>query len=181
MDAARRLFIQQGVAPTTIEQITTGAAVAKGTFYLHFASKDDVLAALRERFVEELLEGIAAAVSRCSKHDWPGKLAAWATAAIDGYFDALALHDIVFHEFHLHSREKHSDNRLITHLSTLLDEGTAAGAWRVEDSRFAAVLLFHGFHGIVDDALVKEKRVNRGRLAKKLASVFSQVAGLART
>ena len=42
MDAALRLFIEQGVAPTTIEQITVGASVAKGTFYLHFSSKDDV-------------------------------------------------------------------------------------------------------------------------------------------
>jgi AcrR family transcriptional regulator len=178
MDAALRLFIEQGVAATTIEQITVGASVAKGTFYLHFSSKDDVLAALRERFVAELLEGIDAAVSKCSKHDWPGKLTAWATASIDGYLDALALHDIVFHEFQPHSREKHSDNILITHLGAILDNGTAAGAWRVEDSRFTAVFLFHGFHGIVDDALVKEKRPNRGRLAKKLANIFFQTAGL---
>jgi AcrR family transcriptional regulator len=165
MDAALRLFLEQGVAATTIEQITVGASVAKGTFYLHFSSKDDVLAALRERFVQELLEGIDAAVSQRAKDDWRGKLEAWATASIDGYLDALPLHDIVFHEFHPHSREQHSDNVLVAHLEALLDSGTAAGAWRVEDSRFTAVFLFHGFHAIVNDALVKEKRLNRGRLA----------------
>ena len=31
MDAALRLFMEHGVAPTTIEQITAGASVAKGT------------------------------------------------------------------------------------------------------------------------------------------------------
>jgi hypothetical protein len=40
-----------------------------------------------------------------------------------------------------------------------------------------AVFLFHGFHEIVD-ALVKEKRSNRGRLAKKLTNIFFQTAGL---
>ena len=178
MDAALRLFLKQGVAPTTIEQITAGASVAKGTFYLHFSSKDDVLAALRERFVQGLLANIESAVSQCAKQDWRRKLEAWATASIAGYLDALPLHDIVFHEFHPHTREEHSDNVLVDHLGALLDGGTAAGAWRVEDSRFTAVFLFHGFHGIVDDALVREKRPNRGRLARKLAVIFFQAAGL---
>src|ERR1035438_2043651 len=43
MNAAERLFLSEGVAATTIEQITSAAAVAKGTFYLYFSSKDDVL------------------------------------------------------------------------------------------------------------------------------------------
>jgi AcrR family transcriptional regulator len=178
MDAALRLFIERGVAPTTIEQITAGASVAKGTFYLHFTSKDDVLDALRGRFVAELLKRIDAAVSRRPQQDWRGRLEAWARGSIYGYLDALALHDIVFHEFQPHSRAEHSDNVLVTHLSELLEAGTAAGAWRVDDSRFTAVFLFHGFHGIVDEALVREKRVNRARLGKKLAAVFFQVAGL---
>jgi AcrR family transcriptional regulator len=178
MDAALRLFLEQGVAPTTIEQITAGASVAKGTFYLHFSSKDDVLAGLRERFVQELVGGIDAAVSRRAKHDWRGKLEAWATASIDGYLDALPLHDIVFHEFHPHSREEHSDNVLVDHLGALLDAGAAAGAWKIEDSRFTAVFLFHGYHGVVNDALVQEKRLNRARLARKLATSFFLATGL---
>jgi AcrR family transcriptional regulator len=178
MDAALLLFLDQGVATTTIEQITAGASVAKGTFYLHFSSKDDVLVALRERFVKGLFDAVDTAVSGRSADDWRGRLAAWATAIIEAYFDSIRLHDIVFHEFKPHSREEHSDNILVTHLASVLDGGTAAGAWRVDDSRFTAVFLFHGFHGVVDDALVKEKRVNRGRLAQKLVAVFFNAVGL---
>lgn len=50
MTSAQRLFLKHGVGSTTIEQITSGAEVAKGTFYLYFSSKEDVLEALRERF-----------------------------------------------------------------------------------------------------------------------------------
>jgi AcrR family transcriptional regulator len=178
MDAALRLFLDQGVATTTIEQITAGASVAKGTFYLHFSSKEDVLAGLRERFVQGLFDAVETAVSQRSSHDWRGRLEAWATAIIEAHFDSTRLHDIVFHEFKPHSREEHSDNILVTHLAGVLDGGTAAGAWRVEDARFTAVFLFHGFHGIVDDALVLEKRVNRGRLAKRLAGVFFRAVGI---
>jgi len=178
MDAALRLFLDQGVATTTIEQITEGASVAKGTFYLHFSSKDDVLIALRERFVQGLLDAVETAVSKRPEKDWRGRLEAWATAIIEAHFDLIGLHDIVFHEFTPHSRAEHNDNVLTNHLAGLLDGGTAAGAWRVEDSRFMAVFLFNGFHGIVDDALVLEKRVNRGRLAKKLAAVFFSAVGM---
>ena len=177
MDAALRLFMDQGVAPTTIEQITVGAQVAKGTFYLHFSSKDDVLVALRERFVRELLESIDTAVCKRPPHDWRGRLEAWATASIDAFLDSLRLHDIVFHEFKPHSKEEHADNVLVAHLGALLEAGTAAGAWRVENPRFTAVFLFHGYHGIVDDARVLEKRINRARLAGRLVDVFFRAVG----
>src|SRR5277367_343524 len=77
MNAAQRLFLKHGVGPTTIEQITTGAEVAKGTFYLYFSSKEDVLAALRGRFGQELLERIRTAVTQNREDDWKGKLASW--------------------------------------------------------------------------------------------------------
>ncbi|MFH0882782.1 MAG: TetR/AcrR family transcriptional regulator [bacterium] len=37
------LFRQQGVAATTVEQITRAAGVAKGTFFNHFPSKESLL------------------------------------------------------------------------------------------------------------------------------------------
>src|ERR1700691_2285953 len=80
MNAAQRLFLKHGVGPTTIEQITTGAAVAKGTFYLYFSSKEDVLAALRGRFGQDLTARIKTAVARNGHDDWRGKLASWAEA-----------------------------------------------------------------------------------------------------
>jgi AcrR family transcriptional regulator len=42
-EAAMKLFHEQGFAATTVEQITQAAGVAKGTFFVHFASKEAVL------------------------------------------------------------------------------------------------------------------------------------------
>ncbi len=82
MNAAERLFLEHGFGPTTIEQITVAAQVAKGTFYLYFNSKEDVRSALGERFARDHLGSVKAAVERKAQQDWKGKLSAWAAASV---------------------------------------------------------------------------------------------------
>lgn len=43
LDAAYALFTEKGVAKTSVDEIVRGANVAKGTFYLYFRDKGDVL------------------------------------------------------------------------------------------------------------------------------------------
>ncbi len=43
LDAAYRLFLDKGVAKTSVDEIAKGANVAKGTFYLYFHDKDHLL------------------------------------------------------------------------------------------------------------------------------------------
>jgi AcrR family transcriptional regulator len=181
MNAAKRLFLKQGVAPTTIEQITSGADVAKGTFYLYFSSKDDVLAALGERFGQEHLAKIKAAIAAKRAEDWRSRLATWARACASSYLDSIRLHDIVFYGSRPRRREGLVDNMVIDHLSELLRGGDEAGAWTVDDARFTAVFLFSGLHAVVDDAYSKEKRVNRSRLWQRAERLFFREVGILRS
>lgn len=43
LDAAYRLFLEKGVAKTSVDEIVKGANVAKGTFYLYFHDKEHLL------------------------------------------------------------------------------------------------------------------------------------------
>jgi AcrR family transcriptional regulator len=168
MNASQRLFLLQGIASTTIEQITSAADVAKGTFYLYFSSKDDVLAALADRFAQQLLEKIKAAVAKQPADNWTGKLETWANACMAGYLDSIRLHDILFYGSRPRKREGLIDNIVIDHLAALLEAGMDAKAWSLDDPHVTAVFLFNGLHAVVDDAYIKEKRVNRTRLSDRL-------------
>jgi len=57
-DAANELFLRKGVDRTTVDEIVAKAGVAKGTFYLHFERKEDLLleyGTRRLRRVREML------------------------------------------------------------------------------------------------------------------------------
>lgn len=68
LDAAMRLFSEQGFHETTVEDAARAAGVAKGTIYLYFDSKEHILLALKRRFmdglVEQLTDVIAEAIER---------------------------------------------------------------------------------------------------------------------
>ncbi len=170
--AAQHLFLEQGFGPTSIEQITTAAQVAKGTFYLYFKSKEDVRSALGDRFGTDHLTRIKTAIGRKAQDDWKGKLSTWVSSSVTFYLDSIKLHDVLFYEGRSPTREGLVDNIVITHLTDLLSEGARAGAWTVDDPRTTAEFLFSGMHGVVDDAYSKENPVNRRRAIQRLESLF---------
>ncbi len=178
MNSAQRLFLKHGVASTTIEQVTSGAKVAKGTFYLYFSSKEDILAALGDRFAETVLSKIKSAIAETPQHNWKARLQAWSTSCAIGYLDSIELHDIAFLSSRGPTREGLVDNILINHLIELFQAGAQAKAWRIEDPCFTAVFLFNGLHAAVDNAYISEKRVNRKRLTSRLKVLFLRSLGL---
>lgn len=58
LDAARRLFAQQGFEATAIAEITDMADLGVGSFYNHFASKDELLSELLEKVLTEQLAAL---------------------------------------------------------------------------------------------------------------------------
>lgn len=58
LDAARALFAKQGFEHTTIADITDAADLGVGSFYNHFDSKEDLLAALLGQVLSEQLTAL---------------------------------------------------------------------------------------------------------------------------
>jgi AcrR family transcriptional regulator len=59
-EAAMGLFRERGFDPVTVDDVCRAADVARGTFFLHFPTKDAVLAEYGTRVTVELAERLAA-------------------------------------------------------------------------------------------------------------------------
>lgn len=59
-EAALELFRQKGFEAVQVDEIVRVAGVARGTFYLHFQGKDEVLEAFRENVERDLRERLEA-------------------------------------------------------------------------------------------------------------------------
>lgn len=56
LDVVENLFVNNGYERITIGDIVENVGIAKGAFYYYFKSKDDVLNAVIQRFVEKMKE-----------------------------------------------------------------------------------------------------------------------------
>lgn len=177
MDAAEALFIAQGVEPTTIDDVVARANVAKGTFYHYFPSKLDMLAALRERFSQRYWARVNAALDACQSRDWRIRLHHWTRGCVEAYLAMAAMHDAIYHDTH-YQHGNHDRDVALDHIQRMLEAGAQAGAWPLDTPRLNAILLFHGIHGVVDDALA-HGHADAKTLARDLTDRFLRMLGAA--
>ena len=85
LTAARELFIENGVAKASIDQIASRAQVAKGTFYLYFRDKEDLLQALIYRISCHVLDEAYRVMDSRRTEDFTENVILFADAIIE-YF-----------------------------------------------------------------------------------------------
>jgi AcrR family transcriptional regulator len=66
LDAAKRIFAQDGFEAARLEDIAAGAGYTRGAFYANFKSKEDIFFALFEEWVRERIESLTNASRRHS-------------------------------------------------------------------------------------------------------------------
>lgn len=64
LDAAARLFCTQGFQATTVRDIARAVGMLPGSLYCHFATKEDLLAAIYQRGVDRISSAMQEAVAR---------------------------------------------------------------------------------------------------------------------
>lgn len=62
LDTALALADREALATVSVNDIARAAGVAKGTFYVHFADRDEFLGALHDRFRRRMVERVTAAI-----------------------------------------------------------------------------------------------------------------------
>ncbi len=165
--AARSVFAGKGIASATVSDVTEAAGVAKGTFYLYFDSKEALLGALKERFVDDLVARATSLYWRVGSDDW------WALADVtaEPLIDFMVEHADLIQVFAQDSLTPESnqifaeaDQKLRMMFATGIKAGVEAGAFRVTDPELTATFLDHAIHGTVEHAILYEGGVDRDRV-----------------
>jgi AcrR family transcriptional regulator len=173
LDAGLAVFVEKGVAAATLDHVTQRAGVAKGTFYLHFDSKEHLLAALQADFEQRLVERIDARVAGAGD-SWPARLDAWVDAALADYPADRALHDVLFHHPVLPDDAKgiHAERDLARSLTDLIEGGIAAGAFATADPPLTAMLLCSALHRAFDRIWHQDEQFEVERLSAAVHELF---------
>ena len=69
MEKALELFAQQGFELTSVQQITEHSGISKGAFYLSFKSKDELILALIDQFMSQMISDTDYQVNNSQNND----------------------------------------------------------------------------------------------------------------
>ena len=143
--SAARLFREKGVRSVSIDEIVRGAGIAKGTFYLYFKTKDDLL----ERLADAVVRQMVAAATEAGRSE--GRPIDRFVAAI------LAMQQVDRGEKYLVDALNHPENSVLHDLANtalvrsaapvlaaMVEQGRSEGDFDVEDAQATVEFLLAG-------------------------------------
>ena len=157
MEAAVAVFSAKGVNAASVDDIVHAAGVAKGTFYLYFATKDDAVNAVAEWMVEGVADRIEAVATDPSRSPSNASLP---SAEVREVGDEPYERDLVevFHRPEnrvLHDRiGERALTRLSPSMAAIIADGIELGQFQRQDPRRAAAFVMASFgslHDVVSD------------------------------
>lgn len=180
LDAAERIIVAKGLSGLTVDAVTMAAGVAKGTFYLYFQSKTQIVGALQERMMERLIAQQELLLSQMPADDWLGRLETWIVEMINAYMLNAHLHDALF--AHAPGDENvqtgvSAANRHLLTLSTLLSDGRDAGVFSIDRPKINAVLLYGAIHGMLDYVVHHDKSIPQDMVIEEACEFGRKLVG----
>ena len=163
LDAAEQELLRRGLQHTTVADVADAAGVAKGTVYLYFETKQDVLAGLRRRYVEQIEADLRAAVARAGNA--PAQLEAAVRSFVTASTRQPDLHHLLFEEAGFDEADAFEPVRAV--FSELIESGFA-----LNDPALATDYVLGGIHAAVI-AMVHKQGVRR-RSVDQLTTLVSK-------
>ena len=145
LDAAASLLVANGLAGTSVDAVAQRAGIAKGTVYLYFESRSDLLAALRSRYAEGLADRARSILEHADPAD-PGSVTdtfeRLAAELLDYVHANQRLYHVLFHEAPGHQEQAREPLRHL--VAGLLSQAMDQGALTPTDAGVLAGFLLDG-------------------------------------
>jgi len=175
LDATDRLLSRFGYRKMTVEDIATEVGIGKGTIYLYFNSKEEVVLSHVDRIVERLKEQLWA-IAR-SDETAAERLRQMLLTRVLFRFDSIqhytqSLNDVLaaLRPGLLSRRARYFDEEAQI-FATVLNTGHDSGELDCPDTLTAAYALLHGTNGLLPYSLSTTELGERADVEQKTASV----------
>ncbi|OYO03372.1 TetR/AcrR family transcriptional regulator [Enemella evansiae] len=182
MDAALEVFASKGFERTTVDDIADAAGAGKGTFYRHFTSKDHLLGALWQRYVDTLLATAEVRLDEAGRR--------WSLPVLEAIFTELIavavqnadLHRLVYASSSgpAHDICRAANQRVVSELADYVEAGAAAGEVTTGYPRFVLGLLYEGLDATLDQLIATGDRTQLDGLAERFLPTLRAGLGIVR-
>lgn len=175
LDAATSLFIKGGLRETSMDAVASAAGIAKGTVYIYFPSRSDLLAALRHRYAEDLARRAARILNAADAGNGRSLAGAYQRLAADLSDFVLTnqrLYHVLFQEAGVSEEETMEPLRSVVRdsLQRAMDRGMIAPM----DADILMRFLLDGIDGALAP-LFHHKRANRRRVLAAVNEVIRRL------
>jgi AcrR family transcriptional regulator len=178
MDAALHVFAEKGIGRTTVSDIAQAAGVAKGTFYLYFDSKEHLVAGLKERFVDRILEHASLLYARVGKDDWWQLVDHTLTSFVDFMLEHRDMIHVMVQEGATPETSPYfaeCQRRVDEMFATAIQMGKDAGAFSVKDPVLVGRFLHYAMDGAIAHAILYDQELDRDRLIASARELVRKV------
>lgn len=152
--AAAKFFGEKGYHNTTTAEIAQAAGVAAGTIYIYFSSKEDLLVAVFEEFLERHMMRLSDGVDKEAGPEAKlRRLIVLGLALMEENPDSarIFLSQLRQSTTMIKMVAKRSSRAYRSIIESVLDEGVRAGIFRPMDTRAVATMVFGAFQNLVLD------------------------------
>lgn len=185
LQAGLELFLEQGAASTSVEQLASRAGMARGTFYLYFDGKDALFDAVIDQLFDPLMQVLATVEDELRAAETPEAcFAVYQSMAARIVVVGLTWKDVVllvFQEMRGQSvpglRER--ERALIKQITTMTRLAMDRGLVREGDARLASLVILGGIERLYYEVLTGELPLKApGEVATEATVLLSRILGL---
>jgi TetR/AcrR family transcriptional regulator, fatty acid metabolism regulator protein len=179
LKAAEDVLMEKGYHETSIDEIAARVGIAKGTVYLHFPSKEDLVVAIFERDMQQLLQSIDSTMDSTLKarekietiFDWMhGGIMSKRMQLLFSISNSGGLRHLLVEQ---KGCLREIWDQLSRRLNSLFEEGKAEGDF---DSTLPTMVMLSAFYSLLSpksyDRLMTEGQMSGEEVAKNLKRIF---------
>jgi len=184
LEAVKKIIIEKGVRRITTEAIAKKAGIAKGTLYLYFRRKEDILAGMLNSFLDEAENFVAEA--KKSKGNSLKKLRVFIKSDLKFYeknhnlFRVLGMEmESVANIMSKRYKEKQINRyfKIVRSIKDIIEEAIKENQLRKMPAMEGAVVLISIIHGYVGMRVHNLSRTPLTRQADRVLNMFLKGAG----